>query len=95
VFQNEIQQDAAWQSAFERVFIHADGATDVSRSHPPSLIRNFKVYHFKRFPELFRAMCDNEPTSRVRCDGFDPGHPWREEQIAHIVETNQTGTLGS
>ncbi|KAK0707300.1 hypothetical protein B0H67DRAFT_647495 [Lasiosphaeris hirsuta] len=84
VFQDAIHRDAAWQTAMDR-----------PRAVPP---RGWSVppyqhgappFHCKGFPELLRRLWEKDPTCRVRCDGFDPGHPWDDAQIDAIAEANR------
>ncbi|KAK0655017.1 hypothetical protein B0T16DRAFT_396044 [Cercophora newfieldiana] len=89
VFQDVIQRDAAWQTALDRAFGCPDGSTDPNQPNTPARIRAVPAYHCEGFPELLRAMCHGDPDSRVRCDGFDPGCPWDDDQIQGIVEGNQ------
>jgi len=58
--------------------IHADADARARRALP--------IYHCDGFPELLRLMCDGDATSRTRCDGFDPGCLWDDEQIELIVD---------
>jgi len=62
--------------------IHADADARARRALP--------IYHCDGFPELLRLMCDGDATSRTRCDGFDPGCLWDDEQIELIVDENSS-----
>ncbi|KAK4446590.1 hypothetical protein QBC34DRAFT_411523 [Podospora aff. communis PSN243] len=92
VFQEVIQRDAAWQTALDRAFGFPDGSTSPDKFDTPAHIRCIPAYHCEGFPELLRAICDKDPSSRVRCDGFDPGRPWEEEDIQAIIEANRDRT---
>jgi len=87
IFREVVQRDAAWQRAIETAPVPAD--EDISIS--PHWRRYWSCYHFERFPELLRAVCDNEPGSRIRCN-FDPGVPWEENEVEKIIESNRANT---
>jgi hypothetical protein len=83
VFQNTVQRDAAWQRALDKAFVPGRNVDEDVYAR-----RCSKPWHFERFPELLEAMCNNAPSSHVRCN-FDPGSPWDEAQIDEIVAENQ------
>jgi hypothetical protein len=83
VFRNRVQKDAAWQKALDKAFV--PGRSDDENVFDR---RCGQPWHFERFPELLEAMCNNEPSSRVRCN-FDPGSPWDEARVDEIAAANR------
>ena len=81
LFQEVVHYDAAFQTAFERVFRQPETSLDAFRKRP------VQPCFGEQFPALLKAMCSNESSSRVRCN-FDPGQPWDEAQIAEIMGKN-------
>ncbi|KAK3369767.1 hypothetical protein B0T24DRAFT_532555 [Lasiosphaeria ovina] len=82
VFRDVVQADAAWQTAIDRAF-------PPSRVSPLDFLLKtaVKPYQCKGFPELLKAVCNGDPSSRIRCN-FDPGEPWDDGQIDEIIKAN-------